>query len=95
MTVYDIGDKVRLLLTITTSTGGGASGTVTLVVTDPAGASSTIASAGLTSTATGKYRYDKVTTAAGRWLYQFVSTGNSVLSEGGAFAVRPRYASTQ
>lgn len=94
-TVYDIGDTVRLSTTIQNSTGAYTSATVTLVIQTPSSTDRVIASGSLTSTATGRYRYDFQPDVAGRWAYEFRSTGTVKARQGDAFAVRPTIASTQ
>lgn len=93
-TVYDVGDTVRLSCTIQSSTGGYTAATVRLIVNAPDGDETLVAAGALTSTATGRYRYDVVPDVGGRWRYRFESTGAIVGAEQGAFAVRPRIAST-
>lgn len=93
-TIYDIGDTVRMSATVTNSTGGAVSATVTLVVDRPTSTSLVVAPGSLSNPATGTYRYDLVVTEAGRWTYEFRSTGNVVATEGDAFTVRPRRASS-
>lgn len=92
-TTYDIGDTVRMSLTVQGSTGAYTATTVRLVIQTPS-TEVVKTSTQLTSTATGRYRYDYIATAAGRYGYHFNTTGVIVGSEGGAFAVRRKRATT-
>ncbi len=94
-TVYDIGDTIRLSATIQNSTGAYTNATVTLVIQTPSSTDRVIASGSLTSTGTGRYKYEFQPDVAGRWSYEFRSTGLVRGTQGDAFAVRPHRASTQ
>lgn len=93
-TIYDIGDTVRMTALVTNSTGGAVSASLQLVIDRPTSTSLVIAAGSLTNPVTGTYRYDYVVREAGRWTFEFRSTGNVVATQGDAFAVRPRRAST-
>lgn len=102
-TAYDIGDQVRLGLVVTTTSGRKTDTGVTLYVRTPDTPYSTgyvtkygpvTASSSITRDSTGTWHKIVTVTHAGRWTYQWRSTGSILLSTGGAFAVRPRFAST-
>ncbi len=101
---YSVGDTVRLRYTLgSTATTAPEAANVHLIVTDPVAGDTRYASSQLTkttpssdSTSTGWARWEKLITVpnAGRWLYQFTSTGVLMTSAGGAFAVARPLAST-
>lgn len=100
---YEVGQTVELAFTLnSTATTAPGSATVALVVTAPSGAD-TVYSTGLSqstpssdSTSMGVARWRKLVTVteAGRWRYQFRSTGTIVAAAGNAFAARGVFAST-
>lgn len=99
-TAYDIYDKVRLGFTVATSTGGGVNTGVCLIINTPSGgvlgpySANTTNSTSIGHTATGVWFKDHTTTEAGRYTYEWKSTGSVTLADSGAFAVRPRKATT-
>ena len=89
--LYDIGDLVRITGTFTTLAGAAQDPTtVSLVVTNPAGVSTTYtyALAEVTKSATGVYYKDVSATSSGTWLWRWVSTGTGQAGEEGEFEVR-------
>ncbi len=106
-TAHSVGDTVRFSFVIqstagtTGTTAGYTNSDSKLIINPPAGSaivavSTSTSSTALTVTSTGQYQYDVVPSSSqhGRWTYHFKSTGAVTVSTGGAFAVRPKYASS-
>ena len=90
---YDIGDKVRLSVTITDTAGALADpGALSLKYQKPnAGTTTTLvygADAALVRDSLGHYHADIAVDQAGDWHYRFVATGNAAGAERGFFNVR-------
>lgn len=85
----DVGQVVTLRAVFINASGALADPTtITLTVTRPNGTTfTTVAKAGLTNTAVGKYEYNVTPDAAGLWTYTFVSSGVVDDTQGEAFLV--------
>jgi hypothetical protein len=78
MTIYQVGDGVRLQATFTSLDGVNTDPTtVSLKVTDPGGTTTTYTYAGgdITKAATGVFRYTLSITTAGDYTYKWFGTG--------------------
>ncbi len=104
-TAYDVGDDVRLGLVVETTAGTKVNTGVTLLIAEPASATASAAtlkygpvtstnSTVLDNTTTGTWTKLHKVNRPGRHTFQWLSTGTVVLSTGGAWTVRPFYAST-
>ena len=100
---YEVGQTVELIyrLKSTAVPSSPVTANVGLVVTDPTGIdttytalSGTTPSSDSTKLHIAEFRKLIRPTVAGRWRYQFYSTGILVTTDGDAFAVRGVYAST-
>lgn len=99
-TAYDIGDMISLHTIVKTTAGATVNTGMTFKIKTPAGVITTYGPVTLTnstvivnvSSGTWKKNYLITGTSYGRYTYQWKSTGAVNLSTGGAFAVRPRYA---
>ena len=102
-----IGDRVRLTFTVkagtSTSSTANTDSDVTFILNTPSGGErveattstgDSTSSTGVSKTADGVYYVQHTTTEAGRYTYHFRSTAAITATTGGAFAVRPKYAST-
>lgn len=95
MTLYDIGDSVRLDVVFTDRDGVVTDpSTITLLVRSPKGTKSTYTYAGgqVQRSGTGAYYYDITASEAGTWRYSFTGSGALVVSEETRFEVQRRYA---
>lgn len=93
MASYHIGDVVRVEGTLTDVDGVAVDpATVTVKVRPPTGATVTYTYAGgqVTRSALGVYFVDVSTTEAGRWTYQFLSTGTGQAMNERYFTVSQR-----
>jgi hypothetical protein len=78
MTIYQVGDGVRLQATFSSLDGVPTDPTtVSVKVTDPGGTTTTYTYAGgdITKAATGIFRYTLSITLAGRYAYKWFGTG--------------------
>lgn len=97
MTLYDIGDTVRVTVTFTNSAGTATDpSAVTLSVKDPKGTKTTYTygSSSMVKSATGIYYYDLTATLPGSYKYVWKGTGALVVAEENRFEVR-RQAATE
>jgi hypothetical protein len=91
MTIYDVGDSVRLDVDFTDLDGAAADPTaISLVIRNPKGVRATYTYAGghVTRTGTGAYYYDTTANEPGTWHYKWTGTGALVVGEQGRFEVR-------
>lgn len=89
VTTYDIGDKVRITATFTSTAGTNADPTaVTVKHKDPSGNLTTVDSTSVTNSATGVYYADLEPDEAGVWHYSIGGTGNVVAYAEDWFRVR-------
>lgn len=85
---YTIGDLIRLLVTFQDTTGTFVDPTnLTLRIKLPDGSVQEFASGDVTQTATGKYQYDFLSTAAGTHRYRWEGTGTAQGAVEGSFKV--------
>lgn len=96
-TTYDIGDVVRISTAFTQSSVAIDPTTVSLVVREPDGTTTTYSYAGATVTkdSTGNYHKDlTISGSAGIYRYRWTSTGTGAASEESWFEVQPRRVAT-
>ena len=98
-TAYSLGDAVRLSVVVKTTAGTPVNTGVTLWVNSPStkvkyGPITSTASTVLDNYATGSWRKTISLTRAGRWTWEWQSTGTVQVTTGGALAVHPAYATT-
>lgn len=79
MTIYQVGETVRITATITDS-GGSASdpSTTTIKIVDPAGTTK-VSDSAMTNPSVGSYYYDYAIPSAsneGEWMYNVTGTGS-------------------
>jgi uncharacterized protein YfaS (alpha-2-macroglobulin family) len=73
MNMYDIGDQVRLSVSIADSGGSAVDpSAITVKIKTPSGAESDNTPA---KDSTGNYHYDLLLTEKGKWYYRFVGSG--------------------
>ena len=85
MSVYDIGDGIRLTANFTLNDVATNPTTVVVKLTDPSGNSGTSSP---TNTGTGAYYEDVIVDEAGKWYYRWTGTGAVVAASEGHFFVR-------
>lgn len=92
MTIYDIGDKVRVTASFTNLDGDAADPTTVTVKVQPPGGTITSYVHGtddeVEKDATGVYHIDLSTDRPGRWRYRWETTGLVEAAEDGHFDVR-------
>ena len=100
-TTYDIGEKIRVSWTQTSTNSTAIDSNVTFHYETPAGtvttttrASSTAAGSGIVRSTQGGYYYDVTTTGKGLYEYRITPTGTLVASTENWFNVRPRRVTT-
>jgi hypothetical protein len=75
----DVGEVTTLVAVFTNEDGTLTSpASVTLTITSPSSAVTTVVTAGLQNPSTGRYEYDLLVTATGVWTYRFAGSGNGV-----------------
>ncbi len=98
-TAFSIGDDIRLQVIVTNTTGAVVDTGVTLIVNSPStrivyGPVTSTDSTVLDNSTIGTWHKIINPNRAGRWTYQWKSTGTVNVTTGGAFAVRPDLASS-
>jgi len=90
LTEKDIGDAIRLGTTFLLGDVPTDPSTISLTVTDPAGAATTYtyAAAQIIRSSAGVYYKDVSLPTAGEWLYRFIGTGTVESVAQSRFAVR-------
>lgn len=83
---YDVGQKVRIPITVRDETGTPADATVAIVVTRPDGTTTTPTT--VDDAGTGNYHADIIATAAGPWWWSAAASGAVIAVDSGQFYVR-------
>ncbi len=96
-TAPSVGDDKRLIVVVRNSTGARVNTGMTLVVNSPStrvvyGPVTSTNSTTLDNTTLGTWQKTINFNRAGRWTYEWSSTGTVNATTGGAYAVHPRYA---
>lgn len=79
MQQLDVGEVSTLVSTFLNEDGDRTNpASVTLTITSPSGAVTTIGTGGLSHPSTGRYEYDLALSSAGVWTYTFLGAGNGV-----------------
>lgn len=85
---FDLGDLVRLSLSLTDPNGNPRdASTVVLAVRPPTG---TVTNPVVVHSGTGTYRADYEPTEEGQYFYRFEAEGSVTAAEEGSFIIRPR-----